>query len=329
MEVLPILTQIKKHPLILGTFLLTGAGIISRILGFFYKIFLSRTIGASALGLYQLIFPIFTLCLALSTSGIQTAISRFVAIEMSGCNKTTTCNATSTPFLTTIEREKNARKYLFGGLSISISISAILTILVNLFAPWIATTILKEPRTEELLYTMAFALIPASIHSCFNGYYYGKKDSVVPSVCQILEQIARVGATLLLYQILLEQTLPLLAIHAVWGLVISEFTGLFVCITAFTGWKKTPVTDNDTRSYHNTNIDTKHNHPTTNRNDTSNNSNNNLNIDNYPTSNNAHTNISHNHNTTIYQKSENKNTYSTNSKNATQDLPILPLFSMA
>ena len=43
----------KPHPLITGTILLTAAGLLSRVLGFFYRIFLSRTIGAEGLGIYQ------------------------------------------------------------------------------------------------------------------------------------------------------------------------------------------------------------------------------------------------------------------------------------
>lgn len=211
MEVFIILTQIKKHPLILGTFLLTGAGIISRILGFFYRIFLSRTIGANGLGLYQLIFPVFTLCLAISASGIQTAISRFVASE------------------------KNGKKYLYTGLVISGSLSAIFTLGIYILAPWLANEILKEPRTEELLRLMCFALIPACVHSCFNGYYYGRKKSTIPSICQITEQLARIFGTLIIYQILLSQDLPLEPIHAVWGLVISELAGLLVNLTAYLG----------------------------------------------------------------------------------------------
>lgn len=45
-----------KRTLFTGTLLLTAAGILSRFIGFFYKIFLSRTIGAEGLGIYQLIF---------------------------------------------------------------------------------------------------------------------------------------------------------------------------------------------------------------------------------------------------------------------------------
>ena len=49
-----------------GTFILTCTGLASRVIGFFYRIFLSHTIGAHGLGLYQLIMPLQNLVLALS-----------------------------------------------------------------------------------------------------------------------------------------------------------------------------------------------------------------------------------------------------------------------
>ena len=150
----------------------------------------------------------------MSASGIQTAISRFVASE------------------------KNGRRYLYVGLFLSISISTIFVLFIYLLAPWIAADILKEPRTEELLRGMIYAIIPACIHSCFNGYYYGRKNSVIPSLCQIVEQLVRVFGTLLIYYVLLEQGLPLEPIHAVWGMVISELAGLFINVTAFFGIRK-------------------------------------------------------------------------------------------
>ena len=55
----------RFHPLITGTLLLTAVGFFCRILGFFYRIFLSRTIGAEGLGLYQMIFPIHGIAFAL------------------------------------------------------------------------------------------------------------------------------------------------------------------------------------------------------------------------------------------------------------------------
>ena len=71
----------NKYLLIKGTLILTLSGFITKIIGFIYRIFLSQTIGAQGMGIYQLIFPIQTLCYALTVGGIQTAISRLVAAK--------------------------------------------------------------------------------------------------------------------------------------------------------------------------------------------------------------------------------------------------------
>ena len=50
----------QKHFLLKGTFILTVVGILTRVMGFFYRIFLSRSFPAEEIGLYQLIFPVYT-----------------------------------------------------------------------------------------------------------------------------------------------------------------------------------------------------------------------------------------------------------------------------
>ena len=68
-----------------GTLILTIAGLLSRFLGFFYKIFLAQALGAEGMGIYQLIFPIFSVChiLYYSTASI-TARSIFAALAAPG-----------------------------------------------------------------------------------------------------------------------------------------------------------------------------------------------------------------------------------------------------
>lgn len=46
----------RRKILIKGTLILTFTGIATRLIGFFYRIFLSRSFGETAVGLYQLIF---------------------------------------------------------------------------------------------------------------------------------------------------------------------------------------------------------------------------------------------------------------------------------
>ncbi len=58
-----------KSTLLTGTLFLTLAGILTRIIGFFYRIFLSRTIGAEGLGIYQLIAPVTAICFAFTVTG--------------------------------------------------------------------------------------------------------------------------------------------------------------------------------------------------------------------------------------------------------------------
>lgn len=97
-------TNTLKNNLISGTLLLTLTGFLSRIIGFYYKIFLSRTIGAEGLGIYQLIFPVFALIIAVSAAGIQTSISRYCA---------------------QCQTEQQSKRYLVTGLVLSLLISGI------------------------------------------------------------------------------------------------------------------------------------------------------------------------------------------------------------
>lgn len=71
----------NRNFLLKGTLLLTLSGFLTKIIGFIYRIFLSQKIGAQGMGIYQLIFPFYTLCYALAVGGIQTAISRLVAAK--------------------------------------------------------------------------------------------------------------------------------------------------------------------------------------------------------------------------------------------------------
>lgn len=217
-----------KNPLIAGTILLTAAGVISRIIGFFYKIFLSRAIGAESLGLYHLTFPVLALGMSLTSSGIQTALSRYVAEER--------------------DSPRRAMRYFYGALLLSCGMSLIFGGIIRQNAPWIASEFLGDSRCAPLLSIMVYCLIPACVHSCINGYYYGLQKATVPSLSQLAEQIARVGGVYLMYQLQMERKEALTAVHAIWGTVIGEFFGLLISGTAIllhTNQKKTMIPKKD------------------------------------------------------------------------------------
>ena len=198
----------NKYVLLKGTLLLTGAGFITKIIGFIYRIFLSQTIGAEGMGIYQLIFPIHTLCFALSVGGIQTAISRFTAARAS------------------LKNEQGARDIFVLSGALSTAVALIVSLILYENASWFAVHILLEERCTSLLKLMAFSIPMGTLHSCVNGYYYARKKMSIPAASQLLEQCARVGVSYGLFLILTEQGLPITPMLAVAGLVGGELISM-------------------------------------------------------------------------------------------------------
>lgn len=206
--------NLLNNYLLIGTLCLTITGILSRVIGFFYRIFLSRTIGATGIGIYQLIFPIYALCITFSSAGIQTAISRYCAESMSNNNTF------------------KSKGYLYSGISISLIFSFILTGIMYNYAGFIANSILGEAKCEPLLKIMAFALPCEAIHSCISGYYYGHKKTAVPAISQLIEQVVRVYSVYLILNILIQKGYSATPSIAAFGILTGEIAGALFCITA-------------------------------------------------------------------------------------------------
>ncbi|MGI6071078.1 MAG: oligosaccharide flippase family protein [Blautia sp.] len=207
----------QKHPFIRGALILTLTGFLSRIIGFFYRVFLSHTIGAEGLGLYQLIFPIQTLCMALTTAGIQTAISRFVAAKSA------------------LKDNNGANDMFLGGCGLSLVLSIAAAWLLRKNAGFISQVFLTEPRCEPLLHLMALGLPLSTIHSCITSYYFARKETAVPSGIQLLEQVVRVGSSWLVCQIFLSEGREITPVIAVVGMIASELSASFVSLLLMSG----------------------------------------------------------------------------------------------
>lgn len=213
-----------KNPVISGTLLLTASGILGKIIGFFYRIFLSRTIGAEGLGIYQLIFPISTICFAVTVSGLSTALSKYIAEYQ--------------------QRDPSSpKRFLRLCVLISGFLSFVFMLLLFRYSEFIAENILLEPRCAPLIPILACSIPLASVHSCIHGYYYGKKKAAIPAASSFIEQFSRVVFVFLICQIRLEQGKTIDASVAAWGLVFGEAGAFLLCITALLFSKEEPQKD--------------------------------------------------------------------------------------
>lgn len=208
----------NKSNLIKGTIILTIAGLLTRIIGFFYRIFLSNAMGAELLGIYQLVFPVYGICFTIFASGLQTSISRMVAAQVGKGNY------------------KNTKQILRIGIVMSFSLALLLTLIVYFNAEFISVHLLNEPRTEGSLRILSLAFPFCGITSCINGYYYGLRKTAVPASTQLLEQVVRVIYVYCIVMILgkgnLEVTCELAAIGLVIGEVSSNIYNLLSLVIA-------------------------------------------------------------------------------------------------
>lgn len=203
----------QKHLILRGAFTLTAAGFLSRIMGFFYRIFLSRIIGAEGLGLYQMIFPLFGLALSVTSAGIQTAITHFVAGKEA------------------LKDAKGAWNIFLCGAALSLGLSLIVSFALYESADFLAVRFLGDTRCGELLSFLSFAIPFASFHSASIGYFMGQKKTGIPALSQLLEQSVRILSALLLHSIFLEKGIKITPLIAVGAMVLSEMAAVLFTLT--------------------------------------------------------------------------------------------------
>lgn len=203
----------QQHPLIVGTFILTAAGILTRLIGFLYRIYLSRLFGEEGMGIYQLLSPVLSLSFSLTAAGYQTAISKLVAEQAA-------------------TRKSPALAPLWMGLGISLPLSLLCNAVLFFSAEPIALHLLQEPRTASMLRILSFSVPLSAVHSCVNGYFYGIKKAGIPAGAQLLEQITRVGCVYIVSGYVLSTgKTPSISV-AVLGLTTGEFFSMLMTIAA-------------------------------------------------------------------------------------------------
>lgn len=161
----------NRNNVIAGTLLLSASSIFVRMVGFFFRIYLSNTIGAQGMGLYTLIMSLYSLGTSVATSGVSLAVSKLVAEELARGS------------------HANARRVLRRGLTLSLGFGLIVFVGIFFFAEPISLHILKDARCAFPLRLLAPGMPFLAISACFRGYFIAGRSMVNPATGQILEQL--------------------------------------------------------------------------------------------------------------------------------------------
>lgn len=208
----------SKRTIIKGTLILTITGILTKCLGFYNRIFLTRLIGVKELGTYQLIFPLYILGISFCCQGIATTITKHVS------------------YLLGKQQPLQTRCVLRFGSALSFVLSLLVSASFFFGCDFIAAHILKNTDCRILLKILAPAVPFVAIKACINAFFIGNEKPFLSGSCQLIEQIIRIGSVYLLAVSYMQEQID--AKTAVLGVVIGEMGATLYAVICYMSFHK-------------------------------------------------------------------------------------------
>ena len=196
-----------------GTFILTIASFVVKVIGSLNWIFVSRILGGEGIGLYQMAFPIYFFAMTISQAGVPVAISIITA-------------------------ERVALKDIYGAQRV-FRISMFLMLLTGIFfsvltylsADWLIDwQFIRDPRAHLSIVALSPTIFFVTFLAASRGYLQGWQRMTPTAVSQIIEQIFRVIVMIALADLFLPMGLEYAAAGASLGALAGAVTGLIVLV---------------------------------------------------------------------------------------------------
>lgn len=164
--------QNKKHSnFIVQGGILAIAGIISRIIGFIYRVPLQNTIGDAGMGYYSAAFQIYSIMLIISSYSLPVAVSKLVSAKVAK------------------GQYRNARKVFQGSLLFATLTGGATCLIVLFGADRLAGNLMSMPRSAIALRMLAPTLLIVAIMGVIRGYFQGLGTMTPTAFSQLIEQV--------------------------------------------------------------------------------------------------------------------------------------------
>ena len=181
--------------------------LITKILGMFIKIIMSRLLGTEGLGMYMILLPTFTLFITLSQFGFPIAISKLIA-----------------------EDNKNNIRLISSIIPISIIINILLMILIFIISPYLSNNLLHDKRLLLPIISISLVIPFTSISSICRSYFFGKEKMFPHVISTITEDIIRLIMMIIGIPYFIKQGLINTLCFIILSNIISEITSIIILI---------------------------------------------------------------------------------------------------
>ncbi len=209
----------KRQSVLLGAFLLALGGVVAKVVGALYKIPLTNILGSNGMGLYYLVFPLYSLLFVLTSSGVGISVSRLVSTERINHNK------------------KNEITILKVSLIYVFCLSLLFSVMLILLSEQIS--VLQGDFNARFGYlAIAPSIVFASLISVLRGYFQGQENMIPTLVNNIVEQIIKLVSGLILANVFLSKGITFAVFGAILGVTISEFCAFVFIVINFFVYKR-------------------------------------------------------------------------------------------
>lgn len=205
----------KKESIIFGTLILSASSIFVRMIGFFFRVYLSNTMGAEGMGLYSLIMSVYGLGVTVATSGLCEAVSKLAAEQLA------------------LGSRANARQILRRAMTLTVGVSLAVSAVLLLCADPIAARLLGDERTALSLRLMAPGMPFLAASACFRGYFIAERHMGNPASGHVFEQLFKMGFILLLMPSVLPLGLEYGCALVVLGMTVGEIACLLYTLLGY------------------------------------------------------------------------------------------------
>ena len=187
-----------------GAVLLTALGAVSQLLGFGYRVALSRMAGAEVMGLYQLVMPVYSVLLSVTAVGLTSAVSNLTAQHLALGNR--------------LGAEQTLRACLRAFALLLLPAGAA----VILASDGVSVELLGDARTQLGLILLVPCTALTGVENLHKHAFYGGGLVGPPAVVELLEQLVRTAAVLGLLWLFLPQYPERVVGLIVGGMVVCE-----------------------------------------------------------------------------------------------------------
>jgi len=171
------------------------------------------------MGLYQMVFPLYSLLLIVSSAGVPVAVSKMVAAARAGDKEQ---GASS----------KECKKILLNAIVLLGAIGLVVSAIFIIFAYPIAN--LQGNKDVGIIY---IAIAPSVFLVCmiaaFRGYFQGLQNMVPTAASQIIEQLVKVAAGITLALIFIKISIVWAVFGAILAVTISEVVALLFLVFVY------------------------------------------------------------------------------------------------